>query len=90
MESIISELWKGNIEPLKKCGKDNKELEELINLIDRNRAELYDTLNEEQKVIFEKFADNLFEYNDKLQEETFCYGFTLGSRVIIETIKKDT
>ena len=90
MKSIIVDLWNGNIEPIKHCGQDNAELEELIGLIERNRTELNNALNEKQKDIFEKYIDCVDEYNCILREEIFCYGFSVGSKIMIEATKKDT
>ena len=43
----------------------------------------YIQLNDEEKEIFEKFADCTTEMNDLTEREAFVKGFTIGARIII-------
>ena len=55
MESIIKELWHGNIIPHEDSRTNSKEMKELLGYIARHHGGLEKTFSEEQKEIFEKF-----------------------------------
>ena len=46
----------------------------------------YIQLNDEEKEIFEKFADCTTEMHDLTEREAFVKGFTIGARIIIEVM----
>lgn len=43
-------------------------------------------LNDEEKEIFEKYADCTTEMHDLTEREAFIKGFSLGARIIIEVM----
>ena len=62
MESIIKELWHGNIIPQEDSRTNSKEMKELLGYMARHHEDLEKTFTEEQKEIFEKFHDCWSEY----------------------------
>ena len=57
MESIIKELWHGNIIPQEDSRTNSKEMKELLGYMARHHEDLEKTFTDEQKEIFEKFHD---------------------------------
>ena len=57
MESIIKELWHGNIIPQEDSRTNSKEMKELLGYMARHHEDLEKTFSDEQKEIFEKFHD---------------------------------
>ena len=62
MNSIIQELWHGNIIPQEDSRTHSKEMKELLGYMARHHEDLEKSLNEEQKETFEKFHDCWSEY----------------------------
>ena len=52
----------------------------------RHQEDLLSRLNDEEKEIFEKFADCTTEMHDLTEREAFVKGFTIGARIIIEVM----
>ena len=57
MNSIIQELWHGNIIPQEDSRNNSKEAKELMGYMARHHDDLLKTMTDEQKAIFEKFTD---------------------------------
>ena len=86
MKETISELWHGNIVPQNDARNNSKEMKELMGYMSRHHEDLLATLNDEQKVIFEKFDDCWSEYASKAEAAIFEYAFKLGMSLAIETL----
>lgn len=52
----------------------------------RNRDKLSDTLAEEQKELLEKYDDAGNEMHSLAEEAAFQYGFSLGVRLMMESV----
>jgi len=57
MESIIKELWHGNIIPQEDSRTNSKEMKELLGYMARHHEDLEKTFTDEQQEIFQKFHD---------------------------------
>ena len=55
MESIIKELWYGNIIPQEYSRTNSKEMKELLGYIARHHEDLEKNFYDEQKEIFENY-----------------------------------
>ena len=91
MESIIKELWHGNIIPQEDSRTNSKDLDmkELLGYMARHHEDLEKTFTDEQKEIFEKFHDCWSEYASLAEEAIFAYAFKLGMKIAIETLTKE-
>lgn len=87
MKQIFSDLWNGNIAPVEVCGKDNYEIKKLVFTLDKNEEEINRVLNAEQKIILEKYTDNLQKLWLLNTEEAFGEGFSLGCKFMCEALK---
>ena len=88
MESIIKELWHGNIIPQEDSRTNSKEMKELLGYMARHHEDLEKAFSDEQKEIFEKFHECWSEYASLGEGAIFCYAFKLGMRIAIETLTK--
>ena len=88
MESIIKELWHGNIIPQDDSRNNSNEMKDLISYMARHHDDLLKDMTDAQKEIFEKFDDCWSEYTCFAEEAIFCYAFKLGMRIAIETLTK--
>ena len=87
MESIIKELWHGNICPQTDSRSNSPEMKELMEYIARHHDDLIKTMSDEQKELFEKFDDCWSEYTSLSEASIFEYAFKLGMQMAIETLK---
>lgn len=86
MMQTIKALWNGDIAPCEHCGSRDAEVNALIGLMERNREKLCEGLTELQKDVFQKYIDCAEEYLLRISELAFCDGFSLGSRLIAESL----
>ena len=81
---IIRELWYGNVAPFEQCTRGDKQMNELLSLMARNRDELGEGLTEKQKETLEKFEEALNEMHSIAERDAFSYGLRLGIRLTAE------
>ena len=87
MESIIKELWHGNIIPQEDSRTNSKEMKELLGYMARHNEDLEKGFSDEQKEIFDKFHDCWSEYMSLAEAAIFTYAFKLGMRIAIESLQ---
>ena len=78
MESIIKELWHGNIIPQEDSRTNSKEMKELLGYMARHHEDLEKSFTDEQKETFEKFHECWSDYMSLAEEAMFTYAFKLG------------
>ena len=86
MNSMIQELWHGNIIPQEDSRNNTTEMKELLSYMSRHHEKLEKTLSDEQKEIFEKFHDCWSEYMSLAEVAIFEYAFKLGMQIAIESL----
>ena len=84
--NVLEELWFGNISPWERSFKKGSAYSKLLTLIARHYDDLVERLNDEEKEIFEKYADCTTEMRDLTEREAFVKGFTIGAQIIIEVM----
>ena len=84
MESIIAELFYGNITPSERSYCKTGEYAHILQLVTRNEEKLTETLSEAQKETFEKFKDGTSELSSMTEVTAFTIGFKLGLRLTAE------
>ena len=84
MESIIAELFYGNITPSERSYRKSGEHAHILQLVTRNEENLTETLTEAQKETSEKFKDSTSELNGMTEVTAFTLGFKLGLRLTAE------
>ena len=81
---IIRELWYGNIVPFDQCTRGDKQMKELLSLMDCNRDELEKMLTAKQKETLEKFEENITKMHGINERDAFSYGVRLGVQLMAE------
>ena len=84
MQSIIEELYDGNITPAERSFRRTGEYAHILQLVTRNEEKLAKTLTEAQKETFEKFKDGTSELSGVTEVTAFTLGFKLGLRLTVE------
>ena len=84
MESIIEELYYGNITPAERSFRRTGEYAHILQLVARHEEKLAETLTEAQKETFEKFKDGTSELSGMTEVTAFTVGFKLGMRLTAE------
>lgn len=86
MNSVIKELWYGNIVPQSDSRNNSPEMKRLMEYIARHHDELLKTMTDEQKEVFEKFDACWSEYANLAEEAIFEYAFRLGMKMVVEML----
>lgn len=86
MSKIIAELWRGNIDPVSCSGVGNEEIKYLTKIKVKNHENLENILDDDAKVLFDKYIESSNEYVSALLEEAFCDGFGLGTKITAEAL----
>lgn len=84
MNSILEELFYGNVCPNTDCRNYEQETKELMWDLSGHYDTLLNELNGKQKEVLEKFDDCYSELTDINEREIFVYAFRLGMRIAIE------
>ena len=84
---ILEEFWYGNIEPTE-YGTSPKEYKKQVELICKNEEKLKATMTDEQKELFEKYADCVREHQINTDCLIFQNGFKLGARMMLEVMEE--
>lgn len=73
---ILEEFWYGNIEPTEYDTSTSMECKKLLELICRNEEKLKATMTDDQKELFDRYADCVREYQTitdcLLFQSSFC------------------
>ena len=88
MESILEELFYGNINPNTEYRDNGGEAKKLIAYIADYYDNLFDTLDERQKEMLEKFNNCFIELTGISEREMFIQAFRLGMKIAIEVLAK--
>ena len=77
----IEQLWRGNIDPIANfgCGDNN------VNLLEAELCKRFDELEEKYKDEMIKLRKTINDYINVLQKQSFCEGFSLGTKIIAES-----
>lgn len=83
--TVLENLYNGNVEPTdSESLKNNVRYKEGLRLVGRLQEELAETLNEEQKELFEKYLTSANELSIVINEETFKAGYRPATQIMIE------
>ena len=88
--TVLEELWYGNIDPHEAILQNDKQFKNLLSLMGKTRDKLSDTLTEQQKETLEKYDTAINEMHALAEQAAFRYGFSLGVRLMTESISIQT
>ena len=84
--TILEDLWYGNINPHETFLIQNRQFKHLLSLMGKNRDKLSDTLTDQQKATLANYDDAINEMHSLTEQAAFRYGFSLGVRLMTESI----
>ena len=84
--TVLEDLWYGNIRPIENFIEGNTEYKGLLRLVSKNREVLENELSSKQLDLFEKYNLSVNEMNAISETAAFQYGFSLGVRLMMESI----
>ncbi|MCR5636156.1 MAG: hypothetical protein K6F76_03130 [Clostridiales bacterium] len=85
--TTLEDLWQGNIIPWEMFVRNDPQLKSLLSDAGENYDKLIADLTEKQMEILEKYKYTLFEMNSFTEQAAFKYGFSLGVRLMIESVQ---
>ena len=77
---ILEEFWYGNINPVERPFQKQRDFDKAFRLLTKNEEKLLETLNEQEKELFDKFKACYDEMIQITECQTFIKRFKLGSR----------
>ena len=86
MDSIINELYYGNIHPVEQMGRLTPEAKAILKRLHENEDKLEESLNEQEKALLHAIQDDRLEAACIIQEKRFREAFTLGARLASEML----
>ena len=86
MNSIINDLYYGNIHPVEQMGKLTLEVKAILIRMHENEDKLEESLNEQEKALLHAIQDDRLDAACIIQEKRFREAFTLGARLMAEML----
>ena len=88
--TVLEDLWYGNIRPIENFIEGNMEYKGLLRLVSKNREALESELAPKQLDLLEKNNLSVNEMNAVSETAAFQYGFSLGVRLMMESVSLKT
>ncbi|MBQ7035017.1 MAG: hypothetical protein IJN34_04710 [Clostridia bacterium] len=86
MTKNIAQLWNGDFAPVEHSGTLNQTLKKLEFLMYDNLEKLEKSLSPAQKEMLEKYNDHNSEYISITNQQSFCDGFSLATKIVAEAL----
>lgn len=83
---ILEDLYLGDIRPNERFFKRNSQYAKALDEVVKVSDALTESLNEEQKKLFEDYMDAQREVTVLTDCETFCYAFKLGAKIMLDVL----
>ena len=83
---ILEDLYLGDIRPNERFFKRNSQSAKALDEVVKVGDALTDSLNEEEKKLFEAFMDAQREVTILTDCETFCFAFKLGAKIMLDVL----
>ena len=86
MDSIINELYYGNIRPVEQMGGLTVEAATIMKRVHENEDRLEVSLDEQEKELLHAIQDDRLEVASIIEEKRLREAFTLGARLMAEIL----
>ena len=83
---ILEDLYVGDIRPNERRFKRNSQYAKALDEVVKVGDTLTESLNEEQKALFEDYMTAQREVTVLTDCETFCYAFKLGAKIMLDVL----
>ena len=87
---ILEEFWYGNINPAERPFHRQRKYDKAFKMLTKNEEKLLESLNEQEKELFDKFKACCDEMIQITECQTFIKGFKLGARFVMACIENDS
>ncbi|MBR3185888.1 MAG: hypothetical protein IKF48_07085 [Oscillospiraceae bacterium] len=84
---ILEELYVGNVRPGERSFKRNSQYSWALDAAVKASDALTDTLNEEQRKLFDAYMEAQREVSILTDCETFIYSFRLGAKIALDVLE---
>ena len=84
---VLEQLYIGNVRPGERSFKRNSQYSRALNETVKAGDALTESLNEDQKALFEAYMDAQREVNILTDCETFIYGLKLGAKLMLDVLE---
>lgn len=85
MSDFIEEFYYGNIEPQECTTEFKPKVMKCLNELAQKEKHLFDTLNDEDKELFNDYVDTYIRFLSICNADSFIAGFRLGARFAYDT-----
>lgn len=86
MNTILEDLWYGNIDQERANIGQSKEVQEIFKHMGANRERLDNSLTKKQRKLLVRYDDCIIEMNSIIETEIFSYAFRLGGKLMLATL----
>ncbi len=86
-DSIIGELYRGNICPEATAVPNSPAMEDIQLNLSNLHDQMSATFTDEQKALFDRFETCLQDQETLRETEVFTYAFKLGARMMLEMLE---
>lgn len=86
--SILEELWCGNIRPSEYDVSSCRDYAVALERINQVEGKLQDTLSDEQKKLFARYAESVRDFHALADCLLFQHSFKLGARMTLEVTEE--
>ena len=83
---ILEDLYLGDVRPSERSFKRNSQYAKAMDELVKAGDALTDPLTEKQREMFEEYMTAQREVNILTDCETFCYGFMLGAKMMMDVL----
>ena len=87
---VLEEFWYGNINPAERPFQRQRKFDKAFKMLTKNEEKLLESLNEQEKELFDKFKTCYDEMIQITECQTFIKGFKLGARFVMACIESDS
>ena len=84
---ILEQLYIGNVRPGERSFKRNSQYSRALDEAVKASDALTDTLNEEQRKLFDAYTEAQREVSILTDAETFIYSFRLGAKIALDVLE---
>ena len=84
---ILEQLYIGNVSPGERSFKRNSQYSRALDEAVKASDALTDTLNEEQRKLFDAYTEAQREVSILTDAETFIYSFRLGAKIALDVLE---
>ena len=86
---VLEEFWYGNINPAERPFQRQRKFDKAFKMLTKNEEKLLESLNEQEKELFDKSKTGYDEMIQITECQTFIKGFKLGARFVMACFAND-